>query len=356
MPEVSDSIQVLNTDEQRAGSEKMEVKAAPRSVVTRAFVIVGVALFAILVWRIGPDSIGALLLKVGWALPLVVLPHALVIAFEATGWWFAFSQKARPVKYLAILRFSVAAKAIQHVTPSISQAGELVKIHLLRLTDVGADVSTASVIAAKVTITISEFLFIGIGLAVAFRYITIEPHVVMSFSVGILMMSFAIAGVLVWLRIGLFRPIIWIGRRLSLLVIFLDRHEDFLSSTDRLLREYLGEGRRFCLSGLGYFLGWLAGAVEAWVFLSILGLPHDPLSALLVQAWLVLVTRLTAFVPANLGTHEAGAVMIFSFLGLSADSAMAFALLRRLRQIVWIAFGLAILAKVPRTQYSRLFS
>ena len=85
------------------------------------------------------------------------LPHVLVIAFEATGWWFAFSQKAGPVKYPVILRFSAAAKAIQHVTPSISQAGELVKIHLLRLIGLEADVSIASVIAAKITMTSPRF-------------------------------------------------------------------------------------------------------------------------------------------------------------------------------------------------------
>ena len=356
MPEGPVHIQGVYTVKEGSGSRALEPKALSRSILTRVFLIGGLVLFAILVWRIGPDSIGGLLLKVGWTLPLVFLPHALVTALEATGWWFAFPQNVCPIKYLEILRFSVAAKAIQHVTPSISQAGELVKIHLLRLTGVGADVSTASVVAAKTTITISEFLFIGIGLAVALSYITLEPLLVTSVGIGILMMGLAVAGVLVWQRLGLFRPLIWISRRLSVLTRFLDRHEDFLSSTDCMLREYLGEGRRFCLSCLGYFLGWVAGAAEAWVFLSILGLSNDPLFALLVQVWLVLVTRLTAFVPANLGTHEAGAVMIFSFLGLTAESAMAFALLRRVRQIVWIALGLVILAKFPRAQYSRLVS
>jgi uncharacterized membrane protein YbhN (UPF0104 family) len=66
---------------------------------------------------------------------------------------------------------------------------------------------------------------------------------------------------------------------------------------------------------------------------------------------LVLVTRLTAFVPGNLGTHEAGALMIFSLMGFSAESAMAFALLRRVRQIFWIALGLGILAKTPRVKF-----
>jgi len=354
MPRESVRIQAINAVEERSGSEALESKAAPRPILTRVLLIGGLGLFAILVWRIGPDSIGELLLKVGWAWPLVFLPHALVTALQASGWWFAFSQNGCPIRYLEIVRFSVAAKAIHHVTPSISQAGELVKIHLLRLAGVGADVSTASVVAAKTTIIISEFLFIGIGLVVAHSYITIEPPLATSAGIGILMMVLAVAGVLVWQRIGLFRPIIWISRRLSVLTKFLDRYQGFLSSTDYMLREYLGEGRRFSLSCLGYFLGWVAGAVEAWVFLSILGLPNDPLSALLVQVCLVLVTRLTAFVPANLGTYEAGAVMIFSFLGLAAESAIAFALLHRVRQIVWIAAGLTLLAKIPRAQHSRL--
>ena len=351
MPEGPVCIQEVHAVDE--GSRALEPKLEPRSTLRHVLLVGGLALFAILVWKSSPDLIGGLLLKVGWALPLVFLPHALVTTFEASGWWFAFPQNGCPIKLIEILRFSVAAKAIQHVTPSISQAGELLKIQLLRVAGMSADASMASVVAAKTTITLAELLFTGIGLVGVLTYVTIEPLLVMSLSIGILVMCLAAAGLLVWQRIGLFRPLVWLSRRLSLLTTFLDRHEQSLSSTDRMLREYLDERKRFCLSWLGYFLGWVAGALEAWLFLSILGLSNDPMSALLVQAWLVLVTRLTAFVPANLGTHEAGTVMIFSLLGLTADSAMAFALLRRVRQIVWITLGLGILAKVPRAQYLR---
>ncbi|TMB69144.1 MAG: hypothetical protein E6J54_16365 [Deltaproteobacteria bacterium] len=336
MPEGPVCIQEVHAVDE--GSRALEPKLEPRSTLRHVLLVGGLALFAILVWKSSPDLIGGLLLKVGWALPLVFLPHALVTTFEASGWWFAFPQNGCPIKLIEILRFSVAAKAIQHVTPSISQAGELLKIQLLRLAGMSADASMASVVAAKTTITLAELLFIGIGLVGVLTYVTIEPLLVMSLSIGILVMCLAAAGLLVWQRIGLFRPLVWLSRRLSLLTTFLDRHEQSLSSTDRMLREYLDERKRFCLSWLGYFLGC------------------DPMSALLVQAWLVLVTRLTAFVPANLGTHEAGTVMIFSLLGLTADSAMAFALLRRVRQIAWIALGLGILAKVPRAQFLRLSS
>ncbi|MGH8614016.1 MAG: hypothetical protein ACREYF_18815, partial [Gammaproteobacteria bacterium] len=58
--------------------------------------------------------------------------------------------------------------------------------------------------------------------------------------------------------------------------------------------------------------------------------------------------RLTTFVPGNLGTLEAGLVAVFSFLGLTPESGMAFALLRRIRQIGWIAGGFSLLAKMSR--------
>ena len=140
-----------------------------------------------------------------------------------------------------------------------------------------------------------------------------------------------------------------------MLTAFCDRHEQFMFDTDALLRRHLTNTSGFWLSGSGYFLAWLCGVLEAWVFLSLLEMPNDILSALVVQVWSVLVTRLTAFVPGNVGTHEAGTVMVFSFLGLGADSAMAFALLRRVRQIIWIAVGLSLLAKVSRREESPVF-
>jgi uncharacterized protein (TIRG00374 family) len=334
----------------------LKPKAAPRSNLTRVFLIGELALFVVLVWRSGSGSIRIILWNVGWGLPLVFLPHALLDGFEASGWWFAFPRSGCPIKLVQILRFTVAAKAIQNVTPSISQAGELLKFHLLRLTGISGDISMASVVAAKTTITLAELLFIGVGSAMVFSYIPLEPLLEISVIIGVLLMCVGLVGLLAWQRMGFFRPLVLVGKRLSVVTKFLDRHEGFLSSTDHLLKAYISDRRRFCLSVLGYFLAWVAGALETWIFLSLIGLPNKPLSALLIQTWLVLVTRFTAFVPGNLGTHEAGTLMIFSFLGLSADSAMAFALLRRVRQIFWIALGLGILAKVPRTQESQLFS
>ncbi len=208
----------------------------------------------------------------------------------------------------------------------------------------------SSVVAAKTTITMAELFFLSLGLAVIATQVAVESALVASAAVGILMLSVAVAAIVAWQRTGLFHPFVWLSKRLGMFSALRCRYEQVMSRTDVLLREYWNNRPRLYLSGIGYFLAWFSGALEAWAFLSILGISNDFLSALLVQVWLMLVTRVTAFIPGNVGAHEAALVMMFSFLGLGTDSAMAFALLRRIRQVVWIALGLALLVKIPRAQ------
>jgi glycosyltransferase 2 family protein len=327
----------------------MELPVIARSHFTRGFVVAGLALFAILVWKIGPALIGDILWGIGWALPLVVMPHIIVTLFEVSGWWYAFPNRKPPITYRKVLEFTVAAKAIQLITPSIAQVGELLRIHLLRSAGVSADIGTASVVAAKTTMMITELLFLALGLAVVPSLLVREKSLALSLGIGLFLMSVPVVGLVLWQRVGLFAPAIWLSRRLKVLTAFFDRHEDVLVSTDNMLKEYLGEGRRFFLSCVWNFMGWLAGVIEAWVILSLLGLSYDVVTALIVQVWLVMVIRLTAFVPGNLGTQEAGLVMIFSVLGFAPESAIAFALLRRVRQLAWIAAGLSILTHISHT-------
>ena len=342
---------MTDTVQQRLGIRLLNSARASRYFMPNLLLVGGIALCAFLIWRSGPELIARLLLQIGWiGFPVVIVPHALVIVFEAFGWWFAFPRNGCPIKPMKIACFVVAAKAIQLMTPSISQAGELLKIQLLRLTGVMSEISVASVIASKTTITLAELLFLSLGSAVILTHVTVEPALVTSATAGILMMCIAVAAIVTWQRIGIFRPFVWLSRRWGMLKAFCDRHEKFMVDTDALLRGHLTNTSGFWLSGFGYFLAWLSGVLEAWVFLSLLAVPNDLLSALLIQVWLMFVTRVTAFVPGNVGTHEAGIVIIFSFLGLGADSAMAFALLRRMRQIVWIALGLGLLAKMSRGQ------
>lgn len=341
------AISALADGEKSGTVHRPQSYAAYGTPLTRWFLAAGLLLFGVLLLRTGLYSVGQLLWKASWAFPLVFIPYALVLVCETVGWWFAFPP-TRSMPFRDLMRLTIAAKGVQFLTPSIIQAGEFMKIHLLRESGVKGDVAAASVVVAKTTIMIAELLFIGLGLCLALGFVAVDPTVVASIMLGLAIMGLGILGVVLLQRAGLFRPLLWVSRRIPFLTGFITRHEGFLSSTQRIVQSHLVEKTRFAWSCSWFFMGWAAGIVEVWVFLSILGLPSTVASALFIQVWSVIVTRLTTVIPGNLGAQEAGLVMAFSLLGLSVESAMAFALLRRIRQLGWIGASVGCLRGMPR--------
>src|SRR5262245_6731633 len=282
-------------------------------------------------------------MTVGWSVVWLPLLPIVFTVFETTGWWFAFARQGCPLPFVTLYRFTVAVKTIQGVTPSLSQAGELAKLHLLRRAGVEPGLATASLVTAKTTIVAAELAFLVFGFTASVGFFSVDPALQTWTVVGIVVLAVALAGVLIWQWLGVFQPVVRLGRRLPLLRAFFERHEALLLSTDTILKEYLVQHRaRFWGSTLAFFVFWLVGVVDVWLILWMLGLPVTASAGLFIHVWLMVVSRLTAFVPAHLGTLEAGALMVFALVGLPAEAALAFSLLRRFRQLMWIAAGLAV--------------
>jgi hypothetical protein len=234
-----------------------------------------VALFGVLIWRVGVAAIGHLLYGVGWWALLLLVPQGLVMLCETSGWWFAFSRDGCPLRYSQLFRLNLAAKAIHQLTPSLSQVGELVKIHLLHRAGVLPDLASASVVTAKTTIVAAELAFVAVGFTVSLSTMTIDPAVTILGVAGVGTLALALGGVLVWLRFGLFRPVVWLGRSIPALGRFFNRHGPLFVATDAIVQDYLvWHRRRFWISSLAFLAGWLGGALSrpgscsgSWAFL-----------------------------------------------------------------------------------------
>lgn len=309
----------------------------------------GLVLLAVLLWRMGLETITTQLAAVGWKLPLVVLPYVLVAVFDALGWWFAFPQKPYPYGFFDLFRLRLAAKAINDVTPAFSMAGELAKVHVLAIRGIDGATAMASVVAAKTTLTLSELWFVFIGLLLIPLRVPAAGVLFPGVWVGLLVAGLGIVGVIVWQRNGLFRPFVGVYQWLGLPMKFIRRYMKVMQSADEKLAEYIrNSSKDFWLSCVTHFLGWLAGAVEVWIILMCMGVHIDFGTAVVVETLLTLVQGVTGFVPGNLGTLEVGAVGIFLWIGMPAESGIAFMLLRRLRQIMWAGAGFTILARLAR--------
>jgi uncharacterized membrane protein YbhN (UPF0104 family) len=93
-----------------------------------------------------------------------------------------------------------------------------------------------------------------------------------------------------------------------------------------------------------HLLGWILGVLEALLIMRVLGIPASAAIATLIEALGSAVRFATFFVPGSLGALEGANTAAFGMLGLGASAGLAFSLVRRGRQIVWIGIGLVVLA------------
>jgi hypothetical protein len=113
---------------------------------------------------------------------------------------------------------------------------------------------------------------------------------------------------------------------------------------------YRYEWRRFLLSVGSHFVGWMLGTVEALLILASLGLSGSLVIATVVEALWSSVRFATFFVPASLGPLEGANAAAFGVLGFTATAGLAFTLVRRARQVVWIAVGVVVLMAMRSTR------
>ena len=304
----------------------------------RAVLLIGgLVVLAFLVARVGLESVMSVLSRLAWwQLLLVCVPYGLIMAVDTLGWHYAFIGTAPP--YLRMLAARTAGEAVNIVTAFGSVGGEAVKVWLLRPA-VPYDESVPSVVIAKTTSTIAQALLLLLGVLLAVTMVSVDDEVIWAM-LGLLGVEILLVGGFVVTQVaGLVRRA---GRLLAWSGLIKDASA--AEQLDARLRGYYRQNwRRFLLSVSFHFGGWLLGVLETLVILYVLSVPVGVATATVIEATGSGVRFATFLVPGSLGVLEGANTGLFDALGLGASAGLAFSLVRRARQGVWIGIGLAVL-------------
>jgi hypothetical protein len=306
-------------------------------VIKGLLLVLGAALLSVLVYRVGADPILETLGRLAWwQFLLVCLPYPFVMAADALGWRFAFARGRPPFRRLYGAR--LAGEALNVVGSIGVVGGEAAKAWLVRR-DVTYEESVPSVVIAKTTITMAQALFLLIGLGLAWILLPVGSDIARGMAWLLVLELLAVSGFLGAQLTGL---VARGGRLLRLFGAIGDATS--AEALDRALRGYYRtQWRRLTLSVGFHLLGWLLGALEAALMLWALGVDSSVRLATIIEA-LGSGVRFAAFlVPAHLGPFEAANAAAFAALGFGAGAGLAFSLVRRARQAVWITIGIAVL-------------
>lgn len=283
--------------------------------------------------------------RVGWAgFGLFLLPSLAIYGLDALGWRLCF-ERPPPVSLLRLLLVRQAGEAINNTLPVVQVGGEPVKALLLKHHGLPLAEGLASVLVAKVGVALAQLVFVLCGVVAALLAgaagagrLTVGAAVVVA--LGLVATSLGVVA----LRRGPGRLLTAAAARTGLLRGLVARRAEALARLDAsLARVYARGPARGALSFAVFLAAWLLETLEVWIFARALDLPLGPLAALAIASLLTVARAVGSFSPGSLGVAEGGGVLLFVAFGQTEALALAFAVVRRARDLPWILLGLGTL-------------
>ncbi len=316
-------------------------------------------LLALGVWALGGmvQSVGwtTLLSNIAslrWNLLWLFAVYPFVFAFNTWGWTYAFPNPLpKKISFVDIFIIRIIGETLNNVIPvGASLGGEPVKAELLKKRHgVPRSQTYASLLIVHTTFWLSLNGFLASALV--FTYQRIPLTSILWKGVLLFFVVLGIGGVLlVWLLLrGIFKKIAALAKNFkSWKNYWEEKNEKFMKLDEDIRKFYTDSPRRLVLSTLFNFASWGAGVFEVLIFAKLLGMNVHWTEAWLLEALIQSLRIVTFFIPSSVGAQEGGILFIFSQMGYAAPLALTFAILRRLREILWNAIGLALWAFFDR--------
>ena len=312
-----------------------------------ALVLLGLVSVGSLIASTGLTAVVTAMATLSWRVAVIVVcPAIVVVALDTLAWRFAF-ERLPPFRRLFGVR--LAGEAVNVGTASIG--GEAAKVYLLQ-PEVPALEASAAMLVGKTGITIAQVLFLGVGLAVALSFLEPSPLMVTATCVALALEVMAVTAFVLVQCAGVVSRTLRLMRRWAWHSVA-DRLQG-LVRLDHSLATFYGRRRgRFLTCVALHLAAWVVGSLEVYLVLDWLGAGVSFPTALFIDAVGSAISFVGFAVPARLGVLEGGNMAVFAALGLGSGVGLSFALIRRLRLLVWNVLGVVMLmvyqTAAPRT-------
>lgn len=288
------------------------------------------------------------LLKAGRWFPSIVGLWVFIYLLNALAWYCIIRDgKDCPVSFWRIYKLSISGFALNYATPMGLMGGEPYRI--MELTPyVGGSRATSSVILYVMMHIFSHinFWFLSIFLYIALYTVTWEMG-----------MMLAIIGICCLLAIYFFMKGYKNGmalRTLKLLchipfikrwaIDFVERQHETLERIDNQIAQLHKQRKAtFYTAFLLELFARIVGCLEVWFILNILTTDVSFPDCILIMAFSSLFSNLFFFSPMQLGAREGGLALAVGGLAIPGAFGVYTGLLTRVRELIWIVIGVALM-------------
>ena len=280
--------------------------------------------------------------QVGYRFGLLILVTSLAALFATIGWKFCMGAPGKRLRLWDLFFIRVIGEAVGLVNPTSVVGGDAMKVFLLRNKDIEQTTVVASVFISRVImvttqlflLVVAAFLLVYLGgFSLQFPDLPIGIYAILLGSVLVTIFLFRNG----WVRkiVRQSGPGAALARRTAAL------RQQVREVRLELRTFYKNDKKALALASLFFTLHWVLGGLEFYFILLFLGVKATVTQGILVDMGVVFFKAAGAFVPAQIGVEEYGNKVMLATIGLPGTEIwVAASILRRARQLFWIAFGL----------------
>lgn len=306
---------------------------------------------------------GRLVLEVGpWAI-LLLVPGLLSVLLQAIGWRPVLDFLGWRVHLVRLAAVRLAAEAVQMSVPAGAVASDYVALSLLqRCADVPIPEGLAAIAARRVLVILTNGIYVVLAFALGYSHLgraSVGLGGVSWLAWAMLAAALVLLGSASVMALAVFSGTVASRLRRLLSHIPLGSARAWLSEraarfdeTDRQFGR-LASMPRSSLAGsaMAFLAVWVIEAVETLIALRLVGAPIGFTEALAVEVLVSLLRSIAFVLPSGIGVQDAGYIALLGAFGIpdAATIGIAFLIIKRARELFWIAIGYGVLALLAGT-------
>ena len=298
-----------------------------------------------------------------WLIPIIGV-WIIVYALNALAWKAIIEgniQGKMPVSFWRLYRLTITGYALNYATPVGGLGGEPYRIMELSK-DIDKQHATSSVILYAMMHFFAHFWFWFISIFIYLALVMIGDlpiNVTIGTTLGVIVV-FCLFFIYLFskgYKNGLVKYVLGVVANIPGLkkwtLRFWARHSEAIGNIDKQIAALYGQDTRaFYRSLVLEYFSRVVQSSEVMFMLLLFGIDCGGgwdgltltfLHSILIVAFTTLFANLIGFLPMQLGVQEGGFVLSIAALGLSAALGIFVSIICRVREIIWIAIGMALM-------------
>ncbi|PYO28842.1 MAG: hypothetical protein DMD73_04200 [Gemmatimonadetes bacterium] len=307
--------------------------------------VVGSAVFAYLVARIGVAALLADARRTGWMFVPILLLYGAVCACNAGAWWLVMAGEPSRPPFWRAWAITVASFSLNYMTPLVNVGGEPFKIAAVAPW-LGLRRAAGSAVIYQMLHTLGMLLSCLTAVVLGLILLPHAPVIVALLAGAFLVLAALTLLVLTGHRRGMLASALDLLHRMPLLGRLARRLEPkratLASMDEQITQFYHASPRRFLQAlTLEYASRCLFMAEYLLIAMSV-GLDIGYARAYVIGGLAQLVQNALFVVPFEAGTKESALYLLFQLLGLDPALGVYTAIVSRVRDLAWIGVGVGL--------------